>query len=440
MKKLLLIAFFFWFCTSVLFPQANSMPESTTAHIDSLKGLLPTTPDGPDKFKLLGSISWEHINLSQYSMALQYADSIHLAAKKLRDEEGLAYSQIYYGVVSRHKGDYTNALEHLRNFIDFNVTIGDSSRVAAGLFQLSAVYTNTGDYPKALAANYRLMAIHEKNDYQHGIAFTSNGTGAIYRRMKKHDEAIGAYHKAISIYDGLDAPRDKADALSNLANVQVDLGRYDEAFRLYHEALEIDRSIGYEGGIAYDLENIGVLFNETGQYDSALTYQLKALDIRKNLSGRYEIGVCLKQTGLTYLSLKQNEQAQEYLEKGLEIALELGSKPLLLEIYKWLASVHANKNKFPKALSLKNEEIQEANFKQQLSELEMKALQAQINPHFIFNCINSINKTILEGNSEDASRYLTKFSRLIRLILENAERPGNPDCIGKEKPPSFVYY
>jgi LytS/YehU family sensor histidine kinase len=51
----------------------------------------------------------------------------------------------------------------------------------------------------------------------------------------------------------------------------------------------------------------------------------------------------------------------------------------------------------------------------------MKALRAQSNPHFIFNCLNSINRMILSGEADDASRYLTKFSKLIRLILENAE-------------------
>jgi LytS/YehU family sensor histidine kinase len=78
------------------------------------------------------------------------------------------------------------------------------------------------------------------------------------------------------------------------------------------------------------------------------------------------------------------------------------------------------KNQF--LLASKNEEIKEVNFKRQLSELEMKALRAQINPHFLFNCMNSINRMILTGETENASLYLTKFSKLVRLILENAER------------------
>lgn len=55
-----------------------------------------------------------------------------------------------------------------------------------------------------------------------------------------------------------------------------------------------------------------------------------------------------------------------------------------------------------------------------LGELEMKALRAQMNPHFIFNCLNSINRFIVINDNDTASEYLTKFSRLIRQVLENS--------------------
>jgi sensor histidine kinase YesM len=59
-------------------------------------------------------------------------------------------------------------------------------------------------------------------------------------------------------------------------------------------------------------------------------------------------------------------------------------------------------------------------FEQRLSEIEMKALRAQMNPHFIFNCLNSIKLYTTDNESAKAADYLTKFSRLIRLVLENS--------------------
>ena len=58
----------------------------------------------------------------------------------------------------------------------------------------------------------------------------------------------------------------------------------------------------------------------------------------------------------------------------------------------------------------------------QLRELEMQALRAQMNPHFIFNCLSSINRFVLMNETEAASDYLTKFSRLIRTVLNNSKK------------------
>lgn len=53
-----------------------------------------------------------------------------------------------------------------------------------------------------------------------------------------------------------------------------------------------------------------------------------------------------------------------------------------------------------------------------IAELEMKVLRSQMNPHFIFNCLNSIQHFIHRNNAPAASDYLIKFSRLIRHVLE----------------------
>ncbi len=61
-----------------------------------------------------------------------------------------------------------------------------------------------------------------------------------------------------------------------------------------------------------------------------------------------------------------------------------------------------------------------AALQQQLSELEMKALRAQMNPHFIFNSLNSIQECIISKNTDAAYSYLSQFSKLVRRILENS--------------------
>ena len=68
----------------------------------------------------------------------------------------------------------------------------------------------------------------------------------------------------------------------------------------------------------------------------------------------------------------------------------------------------------------RNAEMELLVIKQRQAEIEMKALRAQMNPHFIFNSLNSINKYILKSDHINASKYLTRFAKLIRLILDNS--------------------
>lgn len=65
---------------------------------------------------------------------------------------------------------------------------------------------------------------------------------------------------------------------------------------------------------------------------------------------------------------------------------------------------------------------QTLDFELRIADAERKALQSQLNPHFIFNSLNSIQAMVLEKNPEEAYSYLEKFSKLIRRILEFSEK------------------
>ena len=69
------------------------------------------------------------------------------------------------------------------------------------------------------------------------------------------------------------------------------------------------------------------------------------------------------------------------------------------------------------------EAAMKADFEQAMADVEMKALRAQMNPHFIFNSLNSIQNYILRKSPQEAATYLTRFARLIRLILDHSDQP-----------------
>jgi ligand-binding sensor domain-containing protein len=69
---------------------------------------------------------------------------------------------------------------------------------------------------------------------------------------------------------------------------------------------------------------------------------------------------------------------------------------------------------------IKQREVRERAYEKKIAEVEMSSLRAQMNPHFMFNSLNSINNFILKNDPDNASGYLTIFSRLMRLILDNS--------------------
>ena len=62
----------------------------------------------------------------------------------------------------------------------------------------------------------------------------------------------------------------------------------------------------------------------------------------------------------------------------------------------------------------------------QMTELELQSLRAQLNPHFMFNSLNAIQELILKEEIEKSQSYLARFAKLLRMLLENADKPFIP--------------
>ena len=93
-----------------------------------------------------------------------------------------------------------------------------------------------------------------------------------------------------------------------------------------------------------------------------------------------------------------------------------------IQILTTIATLIGNKLKqleSEKTLEVKQKEL--LNINEQLAEAKLSALQAQMNPHIVFNALNSIKRMILEEDNEKASRYLSKFAQMIRMTLNHSK-------------------
>jgi sensor histidine kinase YesM len=105
----------------------------------------------------------------------------------------------------------------------------------------------------------------------------------------------------------------------------------------------------------------------------------------------------------------EHHELNHYKERDLQILTTIAT--LVGNKIKQIESEHS--------LQVKQEEITTIN--QQLAEAQLSALQTQMNPHFIFNSLNSIKRMILDNQQEEASRYLSKFAHMIRLTLNQSK-------------------
>jgi sensor histidine kinase YesM len=134
------------------------------------------------------------------------------------------------------------------------------------------------------------------------------------------------------------------------------------------------------------------------------------------------IDMCFYFAGLAYRDRQVEKDKiifQEQLIQQLETNKELQEK-FTGELQQQVKEKTAELIKQREAFEAEREAKLLADFNRKFSESELKALRSQMNPHFVFNILNTIEAYALDNNKEAASEMIQKFSRLTRLVLENS--------------------
>jgi len=144
---------------------------------------------------------------------------------------------------------------------------------------------------------------------------------------------------------------------------------------------------------------IGVL-GEIMCFSFALGYNVRLLERERNNNQMAYIG-----------QLQINQEFVEKSNRELTEKLDERTKEVLA---------------MSEAMQVQKEAHLRSEFEFQLGEMEMQALRAQMNPHFIFNSLNTIRYFVLNNENEKASDYLGKFARLLRMVLQNSRENTIP--------------
>ncbi len=263
------------------------------------------------------------------------------------------------------------------------------------------------DVEERTMMDYNSISLNEIDDAQsillddHGLLWIGHGAGVCSFKLHAAHETDGTTNVYIR---QIEIEGEKINSIFKFwDNQQVILTPSQENIRILYNTINTarDTTLNYQ----YKLEGIDTHWVNAGK-NKDVTYSIKE-------KGAYTFRVRqLRQDGSYNVSdpliiekktIQLINRSRLYGILGLTI-LGLGG---LFALY-WLYD--------KKKTARREEELQRS-----IGDLQNLALRSQMNPHFIFNSLNSIRYFIVSNDNQKAADYLTKFSRLIRLILENSK-------------------
>ena len=184
-----------------------------------------------------------------------------------------------------------------------------------------------------------------------------------------------------------------------------------------------DISIEYNGISYINQGNLTYYYKLNGKNDSWSTSTETKINYKSLPAGKYTFSVFCKD-GFNLKSVIKTvsfEILPPFWQKTWFILLMILFGAFL--IYAFI-KYRLNRQKQKFEIEKKNIQIErdKAQLEKQMVELEQKALRLQMNPHFIFNALNTIKGYYSEGDAINASSYISKFSKLLRMLLENTEQ------------------
>ncbi|WP_228237875.1 tetratricopeptide repeat protein [Allomuricauda sp. M10] len=318
----------------------------------------------------LNGIGNLYIALGQFDLAImQFRRALRLE-EELGNKLGLAINHQNIGNCMEEKGDLEGALENYRKSLAYNEEINS-------------------DIGRIICKN-SLAQIYLKQDMPYA---------ALVLLEPLHDESIrlGDYFIASSVF-------------VNTGWAHTKLGNYEKAHDYIQQGLDMAVNRNLPSSIQYGYQKMSDLENARGDFKKAYEYYKKADEVDREISSatnlRYMNDIIVR-----YEADKKNNQIAVLAKENEIVRLRLKKNQTTLLVSALIVGLISS------ILYILYRQYQSKNEKRVLT-LEQKMLRSQMNPHFLFNSLNSIKLYIINNEQKNAVHYLNKFSKLVRKILE----------------------
>lgn len=401
-----------------------------------------------------------NIILGDYSKSLTYfTDARHVFENVSIDnnverQKGLAKALGSIGIVFSEQSNYAKALQYYLKSVTIYEKLKDEEKCAKLYNNIGIVYQSLSSYFKALAYFVKAQKIQEKlGDSNIGITYTNIAN--VYLKQNNSAKAYEYYTKAKSALDQHPNPRALGEWYNNVGLYFKAVKQPEKAIEHWNNAIQTFESIEDKFGVGDTYLLLGQLYFEQNKAQQAIVFAEKALASAKALKVLEQQVIAEKLLSDIYAQLNNSAQAllhfkaystakdsltnEENIRRTVEEEMafdfekreaihqkEIEKRDLLLQeeskrnvmqlifaavfglLLFGIAFLIYNRIQLKKNLTLQKE----------LAEYEQKALHLQMNPHFVFNCLGSISSFIVQNGTDSAIKYLSKFSKLMRLTLE----------------------
>lgn len=318
----------------------------------------------------LNSIGNLYQTLKQYDLAIEYFENSLKLEGELGNTLGLAINYQNIGECQEELGELDKALENYKKSLSYNDQIkNDMGRVICNT-SIAQIFLKKNSPEKALLILAPLVSTARTLGDGFLLSPLYSNLGWAYLLLKNYDLAKENLLQGLQVSEKNNIREASAKVNHLLSDLYRNTSDYKKALEYFEKAEQLDEEILNEGTVRYVND---IIF----RYDS---------EKKSN-----QIEILAKENEIVKLRLRKNNAT--LLISGIMLALLAGIFYILYRQYQ-----------------LKNEK--------KLLTLEQTMLRSQMNPHFLFNSLNSIKLYIINNEKKNAVHYLNKFSKLVRKILE----------------------
>lgn len=400
-------------------------------------------------FNLLGVY---YRNISEYVKSVSLHEKALEISRGMHDSVTMAYALNSMGVAYRRLDENQKAFKYHFEALGIAKAIGNRRGRAIAMNSIANIYLSLGHYKNAIEEFEQCLELEKQSQNNIGIAINYANLGAAYEGLGKLDKAISYYRQSLK-YNSLEGS-DKGLAIcyNLLGEAYLKKGMYTLALQYLRQALSYNDKLRDQINVAENYITIGKILQKKNNGKKALEAKHRGLSIATNIGSRSLMIEAYQAIATSEKILGHHSKAYEAMKQAYLFRDSLYIEQAAPEMAKMRALYGLDKKNDQIKLLRQDNEISKLRlnrrmfiviaaiimlllsligvyfylrYKRQKShrvnlQYELQSLRSQMSPHFIFNSLNSIHKYIWANDQKNASEYLTKFSRLIRMILENS--------------------